>query len=68
MPEYSEIVGGFTAGYKKLFPEHLSDDADRWCHQMFMDLCEVVIEYAQRTERIKMPSPNYICDVLVQFK
>ncbi len=68
MPEYSEIVDGFIAGYKKLFPEHLSDDADRWCHQMFMDLCEVVIEYAQRTERIKMPSPNYNCDVLIQFK
>lgn len=68
MPEYSGIADGFIAGYKKLFPAHLSDDADRLCQNMFMGLCKTVIEYAQRTDRIKMPSPNCTCDVLVQFK
>ena len=68
MPEYSEIVNKFISGYKKLFPKHLNDDADRMCQNMFMGLYAVIIEYAQRTEAIRMPSQNCYCDVLVQFK
>lgn len=68
MPEYSEIVSKFISGYKKLFPKHLNDDADRMCQNMFMGLYAVIIECAQRTEAIKMPSPNCYCDVLIQFK
>lgn len=68
MPEYSEIVNKFIAGYKKLFPKHLNDDADRMCQNVFMGLCAVIIEYAQRTEAIKMPSENCYCDVMIQFK
>lgn len=68
MPKYSEIVNSFISGYKKLFPKHLHDDADRMCQNMFMGLYAVIIEYAQRTEAIKMPSPNCYCDVLIQFK
>ncbi len=68
MPEYSEIVNKFISGYKKLFPKHLNDDADRMCQSMFIGLYTVIIEYAQRTEAIEMPSPNCHCDVLIQFK
>ena len=68
IPEYSKIVNTFISGYKKLFPVHLVDDADRMCQHMFMGLYAVIIEYAQRTEAIKMPSPNCFCDVLIQFK
>lgn len=68
MPEYSEIVSSFISGYKKLFPKHLSDDADRMCHNMFLGLYAAVIEYAQRTEAIKMPSENCYCDVLIEFE
>lgn len=68
MPEYSEIVSRFVSGYRKLFPRHLTDDADRMCHGVFMGMYAVVIDYAQRTGRIKMPSSNCYCDVLIQFK
>lgn len=68
MPKYSTIINRFIAGYKKLFPEHLNDDADRMCQNMFLGMYAVIIEYAQRTEAIKMPSPNCYCDVLIQFK
>ncbi len=68
MPEYSEIINKFVTGYKKLFPKHLNDDADRMCQSMFMGFYSVIIEYAQRTEAIKMPSPNCYCDVLIQFR
>ncbi|MBS7239446.1 MAG: RNA polymerase sigma factor [Acetatifactor sp.] len=68
MPEYSEIVNRFISGYKKLFPKHLNDDADRLCNNLFMGMYSVIIEYAQRTEAIKLPSPNCFCDVLIQFK
>lgn len=68
MPVYSDTVSRFIAGYKKLFPRHLGDDADRMCRSMFMGLYTVIVEYAQRTEVIKMPSPDCHCDVLIQFK
>ncbi|MDO4317737.1 MAG: RNA polymerase sigma factor [Lachnospiraceae bacterium] len=68
MPEYSESVNKFISGYKKLFPKHLNDDADRMCQNMFLGLYAVIVEYAQRTEAIPPPSPNCYCDVLIQFK
>ena len=68
MPEYSEIVRKFTADFKKMIPKHLSDDADRMCRSMSRGLYTVVIEYAQRTGRIKMPSQGCFCDVLLQLK
>ena len=68
MPKYSEIVNKFISGYKKLFPKHLNDDADRMCQNMFMGLYSVVVEYAQKNGAIKMPSKNCYCDVLIQFK
>ena len=68
MPDYSEILNTFISGYKKLFPGHLNDDADRMCHGMFAGMYTVIIAYAQRTETIKMPSRNNYCDVLIRFK
>lgn len=67
MPEYSEIVNGFISGYKKLFPKHLNDEVDRECQGMFKGLYDAVIQYAQRTEAIRMPSPDFYCDVFIRF-
>lgn len=64
--KYAAIVYEFVEGYKKLFPKHLSDDADRMCQNMFVGMFSVIVEYAQRTEQIKMPSPNCYCDVIQQ--
>ena len=68
MPAYSEAVNRFIAGYKKLFPKHLHDDADRMCHNMFLGLYAAVIEYAQKTTAIPMPSPGCFCDIMIQLK
>lgn len=68
MPEYSEIVSRFLTGFKKLIPRHLSDAADRTCHNIFKGLYTAVIEYGQNTGRIKMPSQGCFCDVLLQLK
>ena len=68
MEEYKESVGGFIAGYKKLFPEHLTDDADRMCQSMFLGLYASVIAYAQRTGRIAVPTEGYVCDVITERK
>lgn len=65
MPAYSKIVKEFLAGYKKLFPPHLNDDADRVCQNMFRGFYNVLVQYAQRTQKIKMPSPDCVCDVLL---
>ena len=66
--EYSKIVYGFVKGYKKLFPKHLQDDADRMCQGMFVGMYSVIVEYAQRTGKIEMPSENCYCDIMQQFK
>ncbi|MBQ8163477.1 MAG: RNA polymerase sigma factor [Clostridia bacterium] len=68
MPEYSDIVNNFIQGYKKLFPKHLNDDADRLCQNMFLGMYSVIIEHAQKTGKIKAPSQNCYCDVITQFK
>lgn len=68
MPRYSEIIENFIRGYKKLFPKHLHDDADRMCQNIFMGMYSVVVEYAQRTGRIPMPSEGCYCDVMIQHK
>lgn len=66
--KYAALVDQFIAGYKRLFPKHLQDDADRLCHNMFVGMYSVIIDYAQRTGQIDMPSAGCHCDVLEQFK
>lgn len=68
IPNYSEIVNNFVKGYKRLFPKHLEDDADRMCQNMFFGMYLVIVNYAQRTEKIKKPSSEFCCDVIQQFK
>lgn len=66
--EYADCVYRFADGYKKLFPKHLQDDADRACRNLFLGMLSVVLECAQKAGRIEMPSGNRYCDVLQQFK
>lgn len=68
LPEYSDCVYNFIEGYKNLFPKHLKDDAERMSQNMFMGMIAVVLEYAQKTEQIEMPSKDCYCDVMWQFK
>ncbi len=66
--EYADCVYRFVEGYKKLFPKHLQDDADRFCQHMFFGMVSFIVEYAQKSGRIKMPSENCYCDVLQQLR
>lgn len=66
--EYSAAVSGFIAGYKSLFPEHLSDDVERITSDMFVGMYKTVVEHAQRTGRIAPPSEGFVCDVMVERK
>ncbi len=68
MPVYSDAIESFVTGYKKLFPKHLTDDADRLCQNIFMGMYSEIIKHAQKTEKITVPSSNCYCDVMVQFK
>ena len=68
MDEYTKLTENFIAGYKKLFPKHISDDADRMSYGMFKDLYKVIIAYAQRMGAIELPTPGCYCDVLIQYR
>jgi len=64
--DYFCQVKKFITGYKKLFPKHLGDDADRACHAMACFLYDAVVLYAQRIGRIKPPAEGSTCEVLMQ--
>ena len=64
--EYFELVKKFVSGYKKLFPKHLNDDADRACHAMACHLYSTVMEYALRTGRIEPPTAGTTCEILIK--
>lgn len=66
--EYANCVSHFVNGYKKLFPNHLQEDADRMCQSMFVGMYSTLIDYAQRTKQIQLPSEKCYCDVIQQFK
>lgn len=66
--EYTTAVENLLNGYAKLFPKHLQEEAQRLSHHMFFELFSVVASYAQRNGIIKMPSLDYVCDVLLEFK
>ena len=68
MPEYLQCLNGFLKEYKKLFPKHLADDADRLCQNLFLGMFAVIAAYGQKTDRIPTPSPGSYCDVMIQFK
>ena len=68
MDDYSALAEKWIAGYKKLFPKHLSDDADRMCYSMFKDLYSVIADYAVRTGAAAAPTPGSYCDVLLQIR
>lgn len=65
--EYTKCTENLIAGYKKLFPKHLLDEADRFCHHMFFSLYSVVIDHAQKNGIIEMPSAGNYCDVMVEI-
>ncbi len=66
--EYTKCTEKLISGYKKLFPKHLQDEADRFCHHMFFGLYSVVIAYARKTGILQPPSADNHCDVMVEIQ
>ncbi|MBQ8510271.1 MAG: RNA polymerase sigma factor [Clostridia bacterium] len=65
MPDYAVAVNRFLAGYAKLFPKHLQDDAARMCQNMFFGLFSTVAAWGQKNGRLPAHSGS-VCDVLTQ--
>ena len=66
---YSDAVSKYLNGYRKLFPAHLKDDVSRECHYMFLTLYATVIcDIAKEKGLLKAPSPDSVCDVMIQHK
>ncbi len=66
--KYNECMERFAAGYKKLFPRHLWEDADRLSQNMYKGMFAVVAAYAQREGLMDCPSEGCHLDVLQQWK
>ncbi|MDE6318978.1 MAG: RNA polymerase sigma factor [Lachnospiraceae bacterium] len=64
--EYNELTTSFIKGYKKLFPKHLQEDADRMCRNIYFGLGYVLLSYAQKTGSIEPPAPGCFCDVMLE--
>ena len=68
MEEYNRCVTAYTDGYRKLFPAHLADDAQRMCSNMFPALSKTIIRRGQETGRLSEGNPDRYCDVMVQWR
>lgn len=66
MDQYISIVDRFALGYKKLFPKHLPDVAERQCHNLFIQLLDVLIKFAQNDGVLKSPECGKACEVLIE--
>lgn len=64
--EYAQLTNRFIAGYKRLFPKHLWEDADRMCRNLYFGLFYVLLSHVQKTGAIRQPSPGCCCDVLLE--
>lgn len=65
--DYIACVERFIAGYKKLFPKHIADDAQRMCQNMVFSYFEVVSKICVQEGILPEPNSEWICDVLVQM-
>ena len=68
MPEYFQVVEGFVGEYKKLFPKHLENDAERMCCGFFMGFYDTIAGYCAKHGIMARPSSEWICDVMVQWR
>lgn len=68
IPDYSAMVEDFVKEYKKLFPKHLEEDAQRRCHGFFSGFYDVITSYCVKNGIWQAPKKEWICDVLVQWK
>ena len=66
MDQYVSIVDKIASGYKKLFPKHLPDVAERQCHGMFMQLLNALIISAQDDGVLAPPAYGKVCEVLIE--
>lgn len=64
--EYARLTEQFIAGYKKLFPKHLQEDADRMSRNLYLGLCSVLLGQAQKTGAVEPPTPGFCCEVLLE--
>lgn len=65
--EYTNCTENLIAGYKKLFPKNLQEEADRFCHHLFFSLYSVVVAYARNNGIIQAPSADNYCDVMIEI-
>lgn len=66
MNQYISIVEKFATGYKKLFPKHLPDVAERQCRVLFMHLLNALIISAQDDGVLAPPAYGKVCEVLIE--
>lgn len=66
MTEYFSLVEKFLVEYKKIFPKHLEEDAERMCCGFFMGFYDAIAGYCIKKGRMQKPDSSWICDVMVQ--
>ena len=68
MEAYSAAVDDFLIGYRKLFPTHVRETADRMCRSLFGNFLDVILGRAQREGKLARPAADSVCDVLLAFR
>lgn len=66
IPALKTAVRRYAAGYKRLYPPCLEEEADRACARAFSGLFVNLVATAQEKGLLSRPSPGRLCQVLME--
>ena len=66
VPAWDSVIVKLAAGYTKLFPKHLADDAARLSRYFWFSMFAEVCREWQESGRIERPAAGSYCDVMIE--
>lgn len=66
VPAWDSVIFKLAAGYAKLFPKHLADDAARLSRYFWFSMFAEVCRKWQESGRIERPAAGSYCDVMIE--
>ncbi|MFQ9149058.1 MAG: hypothetical protein ACLR5G_12690, partial [Eubacteriales bacterium] len=66
VPAWDSVITKLAAGYAKLFPKHIADDAARLSRYFWFSMFAEVCREWQESGRIERPAAGSYCDVMIE--
>ena len=66
VPRWDEVIVSLAAGYAKLFPKRLADDAARLSRYFWFSMFASLTDHWQNTGALMRPDAGSVCDVMIE--